>query len=373
MKAVRANILLSLLAAGVLLNVPAFARQPKDVYKPGEGGFNCFRIPAIVRTGAGTLLAFAEGRKSGCGDAGGIDIVVKRSTDDGETWSGLKIVAADGANTCGNPTPVVDRKTGTIFLLNTWNLGADTEQRIVDGTSRNTRRVFVRQSTDDGKTWSAGKDITSDVKKRDWTWYATGPGNGIQIREGRYRGRLVVPCDHITAGTRRYFSHVIFSDDDGQTWHLGGTTPGDKVNESAVAELSGGRLLLNMRNYGPVRARQTSVSTDGGLTWSGLKVDSALVSPICEGSLVSWRGADGRWILGFSNPASSSARVDMTVRISYSEGKSWPRKYTLHKGPSGYSDLVVMAGGNLGCLFEAGSKSAYAGIVFMRLSPGDFR
>ncbi len=299
--------------------------------------------------------------------------MAKRSTDGGDTWSKLEVVASDGANTCGNPTAVVDRRTGTILLLNTWNLGTDTEQRIVDGTSKDTRRVFVRRSTDDGKTWSPGREITSEVKQKDWTWYATGPGNGIQIQEGKYRGRLVIPCDHITAKTRKYFSHVIYSDDDGQTWRLGGTTPDDKVNECAIAELSGGRLLLNMRNYGPVRARQTSLSTDGGVTWSELELDPALVSPICEGSLISWRKNDGKWILAFSNPASPDARVDLTVRVSSDDGASWEKKHVAYNGPSGYSDLVALPHGDIACLFEAGPTSAYEGIVFKRFTQRDFK
>ncbi len=373
MKKIQLFVSLLVISTGLVPSTRATAQPLNYIYRNGEEGFNCYRIPAIVCTNRGTLLAFAEGRKNGCGDAGGVDIVVKRSEDGGKTWSKPEVVAADGENTCGNPTPVVDRLTGRIFLLSTWNLGTDTEPQIVDGTSRDTRRVFVRYSTDDGRRWSPGKDITSEVKKADWTWYATGPGNGIQMLSGRFKGRLVVPCDHITAKTKKYYSHVILSDDGGKTWKLGGTTPEDKVNECAVAEIAGGRLVLNMRSYGPVRARQTAVSADGGMTWSHQRVDTALVEPICEGSLASYRKKEGEWALAFANPASPVARENFTVRLSYDGGRSWTGKCSVYKGPSGYSDLAVLPDGRIASLFEAGVKSAYEGIVFKVLSPSDFK
>ena len=142
--------------------------------------------------------------------------------------------------TCGNPCAVVDQKTGTIFLLTTWNRGDDHESQIIDQKSKDTRRVFVTQSSDDGVTWTKPKEITESVKSRDWTWYATGPGSGIQIQKGRHKGRLAIPCDHIEAVTKHYYSHIIFSDDHGKTWKLGGSTPEHQVNECEVVELAKG-------------------------------------------------------------------------------------------------------------------------------------
>src|SRR5690606_3877854 len=123
----------------------------------------------------GTLLAFAEGRKGGCSDTGDIDLLLKRSFDGGKTWGKLQVVWDDGENTCGNPAPVVDRETGQIFLLATWNLGTDHEKEIIKGKSKDTRRVFVSASVDDGETWKPMKEITKRVKRKAWTWYATGP------------------------------------------------------------------------------------------------------------------------------------------------------------------------------------------------------
>ncbi len=349
------------------------AQDLNYIFKSGDDGYQCFRIPAIVKTTKGSLLAFAEARMDGCGDAGNIDLVMKRSEDGGKSWSAMTIVWDDAGNTCGNPSPVVDAKTGNIVLLSTWNLGTDHEAQIIQGTSKDTRRIFVMKSADDGRSWSKAREITSDVKLPEWTWYATGPCNGIQLRSKKYRGRLIVPCDHIEAGTKKYFSHAIYSDDGGEHWKLGGTTPTDQVNECTIAELPGGKLLLNMRNYNSLRIRQTSTSVDGGASWSALVGDTTLTEPVCQASLL-WYDHKGRKpFLAFSNPASATSRTKMTVRISYDEGKSWKLNKLLHAGPSAYSNLVVLPNGNLACYFEAGINSPYEGIVFREISFDDFK
>jgi sialidase-1 len=356
-----------------ILNQKVVSQELNHLFKSGEDGYSCFRIPAIITTNNGTLLAFAEARKNSCGVAGDIDLVIKRSFDGGKTWTKMSIVWDDAGNTCGNPAPVVDRKTGNIILLSTWNLGSDHESQIINGTSKDTRRIFVLFSGDEGSSWSKAREITSDVKKPDWTWYATGPCNGIQMRSGKYEGRLVIPCDHIEAGSRKYFSHSIHSDDGGLTWKTGGTTPTDMVNESTVAELPKGILMLNMRNYTSIRVRQISTSKDGGETWSDIKGDTALIEPVCQGSLI-WYDRKGRKpFLAFSNPASQKSRTNMTVRISFDKGKSWKMKNVLYEGPSAYSNLVVLPNGNLACFYEAGIESAYEGIVFQELSFSDFK
>jgi len=357
----------------LIVSVPAVSQTLHHLYKSGEEGYSCFRIPAVVKTNGGTVLAFAEGRKNNCGDAGDIDLVVKRSADNGKTWSKLTVVWDDGTNTCGNPSPVVERKTGKIFLLSTWNLGTDHENQIIDGTGKDTRRIFVLSSSDDGNSWSVAREITSGVKKPGWTWYATGPCNGIQMRSKKYNGRLIIPCDHIEAGSKKYYSHTIFSDDGGLTWKLGGTTPGDKVNECSVAELPKGKLMLNMRNYTSVRVRQTSTSTDGGETWSALKSDSVLIEPVCQASLLWVENKGQKSFLAFSNPASQKNRTNMTVRISYDQGKCWKLKNVIFEGPAAYSNLVVLPNGNLACCYEAGDKSPYEGIVFQELFFRDFK
>ena len=327
----------------------------------------------MVTTPRGTVLAFAEARKNNCGDAGDIDLVVKRSADNGATWGPLEVIWNDSSNTCGNPAPVVDQRTGELILLSTWNRGSDHEREITNGTSADTRRVFVLTSKDDGHTWSRPLEITREVKQPGWTWYATGPGSGVQVSRGKFRGRLVVACDHVDSASRKSYSHAIWSDDDGRSWHLGGTVPPGKENESTVATLPRGKLIINMRNSGPGRYREVALSRDGGASWYDMHADSALPEPACEGSLISFGTRRHRKDLLFSNPASKTARVNMTVRLSTDGGKTWPYSQVLYPGPSAYSNLAVLPDGDIGCLFEAGETSPYEGIVFKTLRFNDLK
>ncbi len=348
------------------------AQVPNYIYQKGDDGYACFRIPAIVVAPDHSVLAFAEGRRHSCSDTGDIDLVVKRSLDNGRTWGALQIVWNEGENTAGNPAPVVDAATGTLFLLATWNLGTDREPDIINQTSTDTRRVYVLASRDSGQTWSEPREITTDVKKASWTWYATGPGSGMQVQRGPFAGRLMVACDHIEAETKHYYSHVIYSDDHGQTWQLGGSTPQHFVNESEVAELEDGGLLLNMRNYAQgERHRKIARSYDGGLTWTDLQSDSTLIEPICQASLQRYQFADeGQSILLFSNPASKHRRENMTLRASFDDGRTWPRKLLVHSPMAAYSDLVRLADDYIGLLYEAGpdQQSTYQGIAFRRIA-----
>jgi len=344
--------------------------QPEMVhlFESGRDGYHTYRIPSIIVAPDKSLLAFCESRRNSSGDTGDIDLLMKRSGDNGSTWSAVTVVWDDGPNTCGNPCPVVDKESGTIWLLMTHNLGIDHESRIIRQESKGTRTIWIARSDDSGLTWSKPREITRSVKQADWTWYATGPGAGIRIERGRFRGRLVVPCDHIEAGTGHYYSHVIFSDDHGATWRLGGSTPQHQVNECEVVELADGRLMLNMRNYDrSKRARQVSVSNDGGLTWSDIRHDERLVEPICQASIrrCRWPGEGKPGVILFSNPASPKSRVNMTVRASFDDGRTWPMKRVLYTGGSAYSCLVNLPNGEIGCLFE---RDGYRKISLVRFS-----
>jgi sialidase-1 len=343
--------------------------QMDYLFESGTEGYACFRIPALVTTTKGTILAFAEGRKKGCSDTGDIDLVMKRSQDGGNSWSELVVIRDDGENVCGNPAPVVDESTGTIHLLTTWNLGTDREKDIIEGKSKDTRRIFVMQSSDDGLTWSESLEITGSAKLENWTWYATGPCHGIQLKRGPHKGRLLIPCDHIEAGSKKYYSHTIYSDDHGITWKLGGSTPQDQVNECTVAELSDGRLMLNMRNYDrSQKSRRVAFSEDGGESWSNIMADPTLIEPICQASLLMVsRAKDKESTLLFLNPADENKRQKMTLRISRDEGSTWEESMELHEGPAAYSDLSLLSNGNLGCLYEAGDSSPYEGIIFKEI------
>ncbi|MDL5510884.1 sialidase family protein [Arenibacter sp. M-2] len=364
----------SIFAIVGLLTFPLASQTPKGekeggkmlnyIFEGGKEGYQCFRIPAVVTTVKGAILAFAEGRKNGCSDTGSIDLVMKRSTDGGETWGKLEVLWHDEGNTCGNPSPVVDRTTGDIFLLSTWNLGEDHESEIIAQKSKDTRRVFVLKSENDGKSWSRPVEITTDVKLPNWTWYATGPGSGIQILGGKYKDRLVIASDHIEAVTKKYYSHTIFSDDHGATWELGGSTPLDQVNECEVVELSDHRLLLNMRNYDrQMSSRQLAYSDDGGESWKDMYHHESLIEPICQASTLRFDFMGQVYIL-FTNPADIKNRINMTLRLSSDDGKSWPIEKQIFPGPSAYSDLTARDGESLGILYEGGRDSAYQGIIW---------
>jgi sialidase-1 len=343
----RTNFLIALLFASAAW--PASLTQI-EIFRAGEGGYHSYRIPALIVTPKGTLLAFCEGRKNSGSDAGDIDVLLRRSFDRGKTWSSVEKVADMGADTVGNPTPVVERKTGTIFLLLTGNPGTATERQITDAAPGAVRTVWITRSTDDGASWSPPVDITAQVKRPDWTWDATGPGNGIQLRSGR----LVIPCDH------NGHSHVIYSDDRGKTWKIGGIAE-DKTNESAVAELKDGSLLLNMRSYHGKHRRAIQRSRDGGLTWAPLAFDEALIEPVCQASLISI----GHRRLLFTNPAATT-RTHLTVRLSKDDGATWSASRLLYEGPSAYSSLAKLRDGTIGLLYERGDRSPYERITFAK-------
>jgi len=356
------------------LSVITYAKtlSQKPLFVQGVGGYNNYRIPSLLTTNAGTLLAFCEGREGG--DSSDIDLLMRRSEDGGKTWSRKQVVWDQGRNVCGNPCPVQDQDTGVIWLLLTWNDSRDSGRKINNGTSKDTRRVYVCSSEDDGRTWSKPIEITATTKKKDWLWYATGPGVGIQLRQGPYKGRLVIPCDYTDKNGNG--SHIIYSDDHGNSWQLGGSVSGG-CNECQVVELADGKLLLNMRMQKNGRGKRgIAMSEDGGRTWSELKLDPVLIEPICQASLLRYTLAstNGKNRLLFSNPASEPSdgqsrgdRVKMTIRLSYDEGTTWPVSKLLHDGPSAYSCLAIMPDGDIGCLYEGG-EVRYGEIVFAKFS-----
>jgi sialidase-1 len=368
-----------IVATGVTFRIFAFAicsalptpgPQVTDVFVSGRDGYHTYRIPALIVAGDGALLAFCEGRKGSRSDAGDIDLLVKRSADGGKTWAPQQVVWDDGENTCGNPCPVVDRTTGTIWLLLTWNYGKDTENQIKLNAGHDTRRVFLTSSDDNGRTWAKPREITAEVKRPEWGWYATGPGVGIQLTRGPSEGRLVIPCDHsfVDPGDPDgYGSHVVCSDDHGRTWQLGGIIR-PAVNECQVVELTDGTLLMNMRNYDRSQtARAMATSTDGGITWSAVRHDPTLVEPVCQASLLRYTMEPPRLV--FSNPAHAEPgkRQDMTIRVSTDEGRTWPVNRVLWPGPAAYSCLAVLSDGALVCLFEAGERNPYERIMLARI------
>lgn len=366
----RRGIVLGLAPAALRAAAKPFLTQT-DIWRSGEGGYHTYRIPSLIVTGKGTVLAFCEGRKNSSSDTGDIDLLLMRSFDNGRTWARVQVVADHGPDTIGNPCPVIDRSTGTIWLMLTGNPGHMAKNAIVNSKGEGTRTVWLTSSRDDGATWAPLAEITAAVKKPDWTWYATGPGVGIQLASGR----LLIPCDHHQPhGSMIPYSHVVYSDDHGATWKTGGSV-GPATHECQAVELRGGAVLLNMRTQsfedgdrGPNR-RTVARSYDGGLNWTDIRLDEALVEPMCQASLtrIEAPGPSHPGRLLFSNPA-DTRRVRMTVRLSEDEGRSWGAARVLHEGPSAYSCLAVLPGGSIACLYERGLKSPYERLTLARFN-----
>ncbi len=333
------------------------------IFVSGQNGYHTYRIPALTVTQQGAILAFCEGRQGG-GDSGNIDMVMRRSTDCGQTWEPMQILWDDDGNTCGNPAPVVDRDTGTIWLLMTHNNGKISERDINHG--KGTRDVWVMHSKNDGQDWSEPKKISLQTKNADWRWYATGPCHGIQMQNGR----MIIPCDHSTGPEfDQWNSHIIYSDDHGQTWRIGGIEPGAFTNECTIVELTDNSLYLNMRSYRGDHRRQISTSNDNGLTWTKAQADQALIEPRCQGAAIRYTSKPeySRNRILFSNPASEK-REKMTIRISYDEAKTWQTSKRIYEGPSAYSDLAILPDGTVACFYERGEKHPYETITFARMT-----
>ncbi len=340
--------------AGIL--PPAFASTGQQisgevVFQGRVEGYHTYRIPAAVATESGMLLAFCEGRKTGSGDAGDIDLLLRRSHDNGDTWSPHAIVHEEGGDapiTIGNPCPVVDRHTGVVWLA----------------FCRNNERAFVTSSQDDGLTWAEPEEMTAQLKAFPfgWTRLGTGPVNGLQLENGA----LVLPVWLNDRKGGDYRSAVMLSGDHGKTWRAGGIVPPalPGCNECTVAELANGQLYMNIRNNGPENRRGTASSGDGGMTWSAGRLERQLVGPVCQAAVLR---ADDAATLLFSNPA-STRRENLTVRISRDAANTWSPGAVVWPGPAAYSCLVPLKDGRYGCLFEAGEASPYESIRFARFS-----
>lgn len=354
--------LIPLLLAAILASPSTKAAEPEktDLFVSGNDGYGRYRIPALIVSQKGTLLAFCEGRRKAAGLTGDIDLVLRRSTDQGKTWQPMQLVADAAGDTLGNPCPVIDRESGTILLLLTKSPGEKTETQIVDGPGEGSTTVWLCRSKDDGATWSPPEEITTQAKKRTWTWYGTGPGIGLTLASGR----LFVPSYHAEAGTKIYKAHSLFSDDHGSTWQIGADVA-DYTTEPQAAVRADGTLVINCRSIHQQGFRTIATSTDNGATWSKPFLDKGLTDPSCQGSLLAFSGprpgAEGektlRWL--FSNPPGPKRR-DLTVRLSYDEGQTWKHSRVLEPIGSEYSCLCRLAGGQIGILYERNPGEKYA-------------
>ena len=259
----------------------------------------------------------------------------------------------------GNPCPVVDQDTGRIWLHLSWNGHKSPEGGIKPGFGKDSRRGFVTYSDNDAKTWAPPKEITKQVKKENWSWYATGPGGGIQLTRGKHKGRLIIPATHGAHAPdkgRSNHSFIVYSDDHGKTWNIGEPTLAGH-NESTAVELENGNVMLNSRLYGGATSQENhrgvSISGDGGKTFNRHYFDKTLIQPRCQGSIrrVRWAMNGKPGVIAFSNPA-SPWRTHVMVRYSYDEGKTWPAGRMIYPHTSAYSDLAVLPDGRVAVMLE---------------------
>ncbi|MEV5529790.1 sialidase family protein [Streptomyces prunicolor] len=365
-------------AAQTTAPAPEFDQQV--LFKaPQDAGYACFRIPAIVKTNDGTLLAFAEGRVLNCGDATDIDIVVKRSTDDGRTWTPLEVVNRGGGDTHGNPAPIVDRKTGRILLAETYNTGR------TDSASCSVpcdRTPHLQYSDDDGLSWSQPRDLSDEILPPAWnSWYATGPVHGIQLTRGRHKGRLVFGVNTETWDGSRVTANnaaLIVSDDGGDHWRIGATdsypiaasgTWRQKPSEVTLTERTDGSILVSGREQDgtDLGHRAQAVSRDGGDSFTAPFRDLPdLYAPQVQCSTL---GVGSRILL--SCDADPDRRRTMMIRSSYDGGRTWDsvdRGTVVTRDWSGYSDMARVDGDTVGLLYEGGAVSATDEIRFARFN-----
>ena len=372
----------TLLALALLLLPDAGGPTFTDVFTPKADGFKSIRIPALVVTKAGTLLAFAEGRAANADQAKN-KLLLKRSADGGATWDKLAVIADGGDRPCNNPCAVVLRPSGRVLLMyQSYPAGiAERSPKLRPGhVGDDIVRSLLLTSDDDGVTWSGPRDVTTQTKRPTGaTTLASGPGVGLQLRHGPHAGRVLIPFNEGPWG--EWNVYAAFSDDGGATWTTGANAPGGRdpsgkpaqtstVNEVQFVELSGGRVRLNARRWAGKPVRKTAISTDGGASWSGVEDVPELADPSCMASIVRLSDAPSRLL--FSGPQSTK-REKGTVFLSTDEGKTWPVSRVLVPGPFAYSCLAALPDGAIGCLYEAESTSAirFARFTLDWLTKGD--
>ncbi|WP_030791901.1 exo-alpha-sialidase [Streptomyces sp. NRRL S-920] len=357
---------------------PVFEQQV--LFKASQDpGYACFRIPAVVRTTKGTLLAFAEGRVNDCSDAGDIDLVLKRSHDGGRTWGPLQVVNEGAGDTHGNPAPVVDRGNGRVLLAETYNTGR------TDGANCAVpcdRTPHMQYSDDDGRSWSRPRDLSDEILPKDWnSWYATGPVHGIQLSRGKHAGRLAFAVNAETwDGGRVTANHAALavSDDGGDHWRIG-ATDSYPISENGVFRQKPSEMTLTERPDGTVYVsgreqdgtdlghRSHAVSRDGGDSFAApFRAIPDLYAPQVQCSTLRF---GKRMLLGC--PGDPDRRRTMQIRSSYDGGRTWDsvdRGTTVTTDWSGYSDLVRADGTHVGLMYEGGAVDARDEIRFARFT-----
>lgn len=343
------------------------------VFVNGTEGYACYRIPSIVRAANGDLVAFAEARLESCSDSTStIHMVCKRSSDHGNTWSPLTVVARNVVNgrehVVQNGSPVVDivRGTGRIILL--YNKMEHSEWELSDGVG--VSRIFRIVSDDNGETWHSEIDISSQVhRQNEWQVQRPTLGHAIQLATGRlFHAGVFTAKGHSVFQSQNY---AFWSDDLGERWHIGGIVPEIGLNEATAVELENGSVMINSRAYQDEKSvgyRGVTIGHFGDentVEFEPTYYDEALIDPAVQASIIRYTSADqseygGKSRLLFSNPNDPQARFNLTVRLSYDEGKTWAFSKSIDTGPSAYSDLVIQEDMRIGVLYERGNQGGIA-------------
>jgi sialidase-1 len=322
----------------------------------GQDGINTYRIPGMAITNTGRLIAVYDVRYLSIWDLPGkIDVGMCYSDDAGATWSSMKIILhlddENGKhNGIGDPCILVDKQTNKIWVSGIWSKGDRSFLSSGPGLSPDeTAQWLMVSSNDNGNTWSSIENITPQIKRPEWRVLFQGPGSGISLKDGT----LVFPAQFKEAnGTP--FSTIVYSSNKGKQWQIGsGALP--NTTESAVAELSNGNLLLNMRdNRGDFRSLSTTNNL--GKTWVEQPASrNALIDPICMGSMISFNNNNGQKVLAFSNPHTQKGRNNLAIQLSFDDGKTWPSSFLLpvdNQKFFGYSSLAYLGNNFLGIIYE---------------------
>lgn len=345
-----------------------------------DDGAAAYRIPGLVTTNDGTLLAVYDVRYNSSVDLQEyVDVGVSRSIDKGQTWEDMRLVMNFGEygglpraqNGVGDPAILVDKTTGRIWVIAAWTHGMGNGRAWHNSKQgqglTETAQLVLTKSDDDGKTWSQPINITQQIKDPECFFLLQGPGKGISMKDGT----LVFPSQYIGAD-RVPNAGIIYSKDKGKTWNIHQHAR-NNTTESQVIELEDGTLMLNMRdNRGGSRA--VSITRDMGRTWQEHPSShSALIEPVCMASLIKVEAKDnvlGKDILLFSNPNSTEHRNNITIKASLDSGLTWKEtnQILLDEGTSwGYSCLTMVDNETVGIIYE----SSVAHMTFQKVKLKD--